>query len=797
MSSLRRTTWTAIAAALCAQTVSFESLAAPAPESGAPGSSNGSRASFDRTVLPIPRAPFTGRIGKTAEQSIGHFRQRVQAPAGAPNVLLVMMDDVGFTAPSTFGGPVPTPNFTRLAQRGLTYNRFHVSAICSATRAALLTGRNPHAVGNGTVNNLATGFPGYDSFIPQSAATVARVLRDNGYSTAMFGKNHNTPNIDISAAGPFDRWPTGLGFDYFYGFMSDEADQYTPGIYRGTSLVPPSDDILDKALADDAIRWLHDQDAAASGRPFFLYYAPGSTHMPLQAPADWIARFRGKFDGGWDALRSENARRVLAMGLVPPGTADVPRPDGIAAWDSLTPDQKRVSSRLMEVYAGMLAYSDAQIGRVIDEIDRMGKGNDTLIIYIEGDNGAQASRYTKGTLNLMARDVSGYKETDADLSEMIDKLGGPDTFADYGGGWAWALSAPYPFFKKYASHLGGARNGLIVSWPNRIKERGIRSQFTYVNDIMPTILDAAGIPQPVSVDGVEQLPINGTSFTYSFDDANAPERHRTQYFEVGGNEGIYHDGWWANTTPANRTFDARRAGQPLAATAEKWELYNLKNDFSQSRDLALERPDKLAEMRALFDKEALANNVYPIDPSNSLERFLAQDVMMEKRDKYVFWSGGVTVPRYRSPPILSNSFTITAALDISKPGASGTILALGGKFGGWSFYLRDGKPGVIMAASFAKRDRFIVDSNASAPVGKSTIAYSFDRRPGYLAGGTMSISVNGRKVAEGPIDRTIGLLPEPTSGLSIGFDSDTPVTDFLPGDGRLSGTIEKVEIDIR
>jgi arylsulfatase len=795
---MRRTTLTAIAAALCAQAVPFRSFAAPAPDSGARGGSNGAQASFDRTMLSITPPPFAGKIGKAAQDSAPAFRPRVKAPAGAPNVLLVMMDDVGFTAPSTFGGPIPTPNFTRLAQRGLTYNKFHVTAICSATRAALLTGRNHHAVGSGTVNNLATGYPGYDSFIPKSAATIARVLRDNGYSTAMFGKNHNTPNIDISAAGPFDRWPTGLGFDYFYGFMSDEADQYTPGIYRGTSLVPPSKDIMDKALADDAINWLHDQDAAASGRPFFMYYATGSTHMPHQAPADWIERFRGKFDAGWDALRAESARRVLDMGLVPAGTVDVPRPNGIPPWDSLTPEQKRVASRMMEVYAGMLAYADAQIGRVIDEIDRMGKGDDTLIMYVEGDNGAQASPFVKGSLNVVSRHVNGYKETDADLAAMIDKLGGPETFGDYGGGWAWATSAPFPLFKTFASHLGGTRNGLVVSWPERIKARGIRSQFTHVNDVMPTILDAAGIPQPVSVDGVKQQPINGTSFTYSFDDAKAPERHRTQYFETSGNQGIYHDGWWANTTPVNRTFDSETGlTARTVATPMTWELYNLNDDFSQSHDLAAKEPAKLAEMRALFDKEARANNVYPIDSVTSLARFLAQDVMLEKRNKYVYWSSGITVPRYSSPPILSNSFTITAAVDIPKAGATGTILALGGKFGGWSFYLRDGKPGAIMAASYAKRDRFVVDSSASVPAGKSTISYSFDRKPGYLAGGMMSISIDGKRVAEGPIERTIGLLPDPTSGLSIGFDSDTPVTDFLPGDGRLPGAIDKVEVDIR
>jgi arylsulfatase len=754
---------------------------------------------FDRTVLPIEPLSFTGKIGKTATASVPAWPQRVRAPAGAPNVLVILTDDVGFSAASTFGGPIRTPNLDRLAARGLIYNRFHVTSICSPTRAALLTGRNPHDVGFGIVGNLSTGFPGYDNLIPRSAATVARVLRDNGYSTAMFGKNHTTPDVDLSAAGPFEQWPTGLGFDYFYGFNADEANQFTPGVYRNTTPVPPRKDaVLDKALADEAIGWLHNQDAAHSDRPFFIYYAPGSTHMPHQAPADWIEKFRGKFDQGWDAVRSATANRQLAMGVVPKGTVNTPRPEGLPAWDSLTPLQRKSSARFMEAYAGMLAYQDAQIGRLLDEIDRMGKSDNTLVMFVEGDNGAQAAPGITGTINAVSHYMNNVKETDEDHVAMLDKIGGPDTLPDYGAGWAWAMTAPFPYFKTFASHLGGTRNGLVVSWPRMIKERGLRTQFSHVDDIMPTILEAAGLPAPVSVDGVKQQPIAGVSLIYSFNAPQAPERHTTQYFEVTGNRAIYHDGWWANTTPTRYSFRVGTSpGETSTPTGSKWELYDLKTDYSQSHDLAAKYPQKLAEMRDMFDRMAEAHQVYPIDDTLNLPRFLAQGQQLPKRDHFTFWGGGITVPPFRAPPLFTQSFTLTANIDLPAPSGNGTVAALGSKFGGWSFFLKDGKPGALMAVSQLGRGRYLVQSAEGLKAGKATVTYTFDRAKGWNAGGTMTIAVNGKEVARGPIGATITIPADPTAMFTVGFDGDTPVTDFFPGDASFSGAIDRVDVQLR
>ncbi|MBK8994106.1 MAG: arylsulfatase [Gammaproteobacteria bacterium] len=746
-------------------------------------------------VLPRPAEPFAGKIGTTYADSTAAFPAPVTAPAGAPNVVLVLTDDVGFGAASTFGGAIPTPHLDQLADEGLRFNRFHTTAMCSPTRAALLTGRNHHAVGNGIVANLTTGFPGYNNLMPKSAATIAEVLRQSGYNTAMFGKHHNAPEAHVSAAGPFDMWPTGLGFEYFFGFMAAETNQFTPALYRGITPVPTLEEgVLDKALADDAIHWLHQQQAAAPGKPFFMYYATGTAHAPLQAPADWIARFEGKFAGGYDRMREEVVERQKKMGLVPADTVNTPRPEEIAAWDALTPEQKKINERFMEVYAAMLAYQDEQVGRLFAEIGRMGLRDNTLVIFIEGDNGAAAEGGMHGSMNPMSNFANGTQESEATLLANLERIGGPETVAQYGYGWTWATNAPFRLAKQYASHLGGTRNGMVVSWPQRIKSSGIRPQFSHVTDIAPTIYEAAGVTAPDTVNGVEQQPIDGSSLLYAFDNAAAAERHDTQYFEMMGNQAIYHQGWLASSTPAIAPWARDRRNDTLPSEYP-WELYDLRADFSQAHDLASAHPEKLAQMKALFLEEARRNQVLPLDNRLSMERFLAASSQHRKADRYTYWGAGVSVPAVSAAPILNRSFTISAELDVPAP-AQGVVLALGSRFGGWSFFVQDGTPVALMAASQLEGDQSRVVASGRLPAGKSVLSYQFVSDGGVNAGGEMRISVDGREIGRGRIARTISKLPEMTDTLDIGFDADTPVTAEYRDGGRFNGTLSRVDVRI-
>lgn len=746
-------------------------------------------------VLPRPAEPFAGKIGTTYADSTAAFPAPVTAPAGAPNVVLVLTDDVGFGAASTFGGAIPTPHLDQLADEGLRFNRFHTTAMCSPTRAALLTGRNHHAVGNGIVANLTTGFPGYNNLMPKSAATIAEVLRQHGYNTAMFGKHHNAPEAHVSAAGPFDMWPTGLGFEYFFGFMAAETNQFTPALYRGITPVPTLEEgVLDKALADDAIHWLHQQQAAAPGKPFFMYYATGTAHAPLQAPADWIARFEGKFAGGYDRMREEVVERQKKMGLVPADTVNTPRPEEIAAWDALTPEQKKINERFMEVYAAMLAYQDEQVGRLFAEIGRMGLRDNTLVIFIEGDNGAAAEGGMHGSMNPMSNFANGTQESEATLLANLERIGGPETVAQYGYGWTWATNAPFRLAKQYASHLGGTRNGMVVSWPQRIKSSGIRPQFSHVTDIAPTIYEAAGVTAPDTVNGVEQQPIDGSSLLYAFDNAAAAERHDTQYFEMMGNQAIYHQGWLASSTPAIAPWARDRRNDTLPSEYP-WELYDLRADFSQAHDLASAHPEKLAQMKALFLEEARRNQVLPLDNRLSMERFLAASSQHRKADRYTYWGAGVSVPAVSAAPILNRSFTISAELDVPAQ-AQGVVLALGSRFGGWSFFVQDGTPVALMAASQLEGDQSRVAASGTLPAGKSVLSYQFVSDGGVNAGGEMRISVDGRDIGRGRIARTISKLPEMTDTLDIGFDADTPVTAEYRDGGRFNGTLNRVDVNI-
>jgi arylsulfatase len=707
-------------------------------------------------------------------------------------VLLVMTDDVGFGAASTFGGPVPTPNLDALARHGLRFNRFHTTAVCSATRAALLTGRNHHAVGAGAVADLATGYPGYSNTIPRSAATVAEVLRLNGYNTAMFGKHHNVQPGAGSAAGPFDQWPTGLGFEYFYGFVRAETDQFAPILYRGTDRIdPPKGEVLDQMLVDDAIRWIHNQQAAAPDKPFFLYLAPGTAHGPQQAPAEWIAKFRGQFDRGWDDMRQETLRRQIAMGVVPKDTHLAPRPPGVPAWDSLSPDEKKVAARLMEVFAGMLACQDAQFGRLVAELQRMGKLDNTLVLFIEGDNGGSAEGGLSSSSNWIAGFANGSHESAAELVKDLDKLGGPDSYPIYPVGWAMAMNAPFPWMKKIASHLGGTRNGLVVSWPGHIVNPGsVRSQFHHVIDIAPTILEAARVPAADVVDGAPQQRFDGVSMAYSFMAPAAPDRRTTQYFEMQGTRALYDHGWLASTTPRKAPW--MMTNPPGSPVDYKWELYDLTHDFSQSRDIARRNPAKLAELKALFDREARANGVFPLDDRESYQRAsAAQAVGMDGRE-FTYWGADVSVTDDVAPPLRRRSFSLVAEVEIPVGGGSGVLAAYGGHFAGWSFFMRGGRPVVHHAVSQLAGDQFEVAAGDVLPAGRATIRFDFNRdSAGPGSGGTVRISAGGRELAVGRIARTAWTMAGLGETFDVGRDTGDPVVE---GSAPFNGVIRKLTV---
>lgn len=758
-----------------------------------------------RTVLPIPDAPFAGTIGKRISDSTPAFPARVVAPAGAPNIVVIMTDDVGFGATSPFGGPIPATALDALAERGIRYSRFHTTGICSPSRAALLTGRNHHAVGAGLFPNLITGYPGYHARIPRSAAPIADVLRLNGYSTAMFGKNHSTPESDLGPAGPFDLWPTGMGFEYFYGFNGYDANLWAPQLYENTVAIetPDAPDYhLDRDLADRASHWINVQQAAAPDKPFFLYYATGSAHAPHHAPAEWIARFRGKFDAGWDAVRAETLKRQIAMGIVPSGTKATPRPAGIPAWSSLTDGDRRIYARLMEVYAASLAYADHQIGRVIDAVRATGELDNTLILFVEGDNGGSTEGTLRGTLSETGG-IAGIEETPAYMTSMLDQMGGPMTFEHYPAGWAWAMNAPLPWAKQIASHLGATRAGFVAAWPKHIaRSDRPRTQFTHLVDIYPTLLEAAGLPVPRSVNGTEQQPLAGVSFAYSFAAPDAPERHRVQYFELMGNRGIYADGWFANTTP--RRVPWKLAGRPDGDVISdyEWELYDLRSDFAQSRNLARKNPAKLAELKALFDREAQANQVYPIDDS-FVDRYRisgSPPPLHGDRRSFRFPPDMPRVPVAVAPEIARHDFSLsTRILRGAGPRTSGVVSAVGGRFGGWSFYVLDGRPVIAHALSQQPQHKLklVADRTLSDRADvrlRFDVDYEKDR-----AGGPARVSIYiDDKLAGSAVFATTSFSIGGSGNESMDFsmDTGTPVTEDYRSPFRFSGTLESIEYQI-
>jgi arylsulfatase A-like enzyme len=756
---------------------------------------------------PAADSTFSGHIDIDVRKSTPAWPKPATAPNDAPNVLLILIDDVGFSTTSTFGGPVDTPVFTQLAANGLRYNEFHVNALCSPSRAALLSGRNAGQIGFGTVADLASGYPGYNALWPKSSASIAEVLKENGYSTAAFGKWHNTPPWQISPAGPFDRWPTGLGFEYYYGFMSGADNQYYPRIYRGTTPVEPpatpekgyhfTDD-----LTDDAIRWLHQHDAVASEKPFFLYFATGATHSPHQVPKEWVEKYKGKFDQGWDKLREENYKREKKLGVIPANAKDTPRPEGLPAWDSLSPDEKKLVAHEAEVYAGYAAQTDYEVGRLLDSVKEEGQSDNTLVIWIFGDNGGSAQG---GPLGTDAHDVNGAPKSVASRVATEDDLGDDAYMNHFAAAWAWSLTAPFQGTKEDASHLGGSRDPMIISWPARIKQgNGLRSQFSHLNDIAPTIYEAARITPPKTVNGVPQTPLEGTSLVYTFDHPDAPSRHRIQYFAMSGNRAIYKDGWWAGDrlryTWEPNGIAGGEAVAPRDYDIHPWELYNLNDDYSQADDLATKYPEKLKALQQLFDREAKRNNVYPLLPAYGD----LPSVQEHGKTTFVYRDGVERLTRHLAPPLSGKSYTLTADVDIPQDGADGVIVAQGGKYGGFSLFVKDNHV-IYEINAFGNRSGRVVSTDP-LPTGKTHIVVSLtrDRRDqsannssfavGRARPGSATLEINGKPEGSAPFVNVNGGGGET---LDVGSDLGSPVSPDYRSPGRFTGKIETVTFQLK
>ncbi len=749
-------------------------------------------------ILPRPEQPFRGHIGLTVKESVKDFPEQITAPDKAPNILLILTDDVGFGASSTFGGQIPTPAMDRLAASGLRYSQFHTTALCSPTRAALLTGRNHHSVATALIMEAGTGFPGYNTIMPKSAGTVAEILKQNGYNTAWYGKNHNVPDWQTSQAGPFDLWPTGLGFEYFYGFIGGDTNQWHPAIFEGTKPIePPHDDedyFFEKDMADKAIERIRLLNAMAPQKPFFVYYAPGTAHAPHHAPEEWIAKFKGQFDQGWDRVREQTFKRQKDVGVIPADAVLTPRPDSISAWSSLTADQKKLYARMMEVYAAALSYMDHQIDRILDVIDETGKLDNTLVIYIQGDNGSSAEGGPNGVLNEMTF-FNAMREDFDEVLKQMDKLGSEYTFNHFPAGWAHATDTPFQWTKQIASHFGGTRNGLVISWPKRIQDKGgVRTQFHHVIDIMPTILEAVGLESPSMLNGVSQKPVEGVSMAYSFDDARAPSKRRTQYFEMLGNRAIYNDGWVACTTPPEPPWS------PVMATTDvldyEWELYNIAEDFTQANNLADQEPEKLRYLQDLFWVEAARYNVLPLDNSK-VERgdVSNRPSLIHGRTNFTYYPGMVRIPEGTAPDFKNRSYRITAEVEIPQTGAEGLLLTQGGRFGGLGLYVLDSKP--VFHYNTAGVARYTVVAKDKLKPGKHSIVVDFEYDGGGLAkGGTATMTVDGKKVAQGRIERTLPFRISLDETLDIGEDTGTPVSEDYKTPFRFNGKLSKVVVDL-
>lgn len=720
-------------------------------------------------------------------------------PEQAPNVVFVLLDDVGFGATSTFGGPVSTPTLDALAEQGLRFNRFHTTAICSPTRASLLTGRDAHAANVGAVLNSSNQLEGYQGIIRPNTATIAQMLKDQGYRTAAFGKWHLAPPWETTPIGPFDRWPVGLGFEKFYGFLGGETDQFDPTLYRDTSPVsrPQGHDYhVTEDLADEAIKWLRLGHSLRSEQPFFMYFATGAAHAPLQVPKQWVDAYKGQFDGGWDAMREHILARQIALGVAPEGTPLTPRPDALPAWESLSDKQKQVAARLMETFAGFLAHTDHQIGRLVQTLKEINEFDNTIFVYIAGDNGSSAEGGLAGSINYMGA-LQGLSETLDEQVAALERIGDETTYPQYPAGWAWALTSPFQWVKQVASHLGGTRVGTVITWPKTIKDAGgLRQQFTHVNDIVPTVLEAAGIQAPSVVAGVVQKPMDGASLLPALKDAAAPEHKATQLFEVNGNRAIYHNGWMASAFHKRLPWSVGVRSGATPMEDDEWELYNLNEDFSQANNLANTHPDKLAELQAVFEQEAKRLGIWPIQSAMDAMNTHPIPNLRQGRTDFTYYPGAVGIAETQAPPIYNRSWSITADISGSQP--QGVIATMGGLVSGWSLYLNANSKAEFKYRNFEKGEVLLTANEAVT--GNSTVELVFDYDGGgWARGGEFSLIVNGKTVAQ---DR-IGLTPPAYFSIDetfdVGIDTGSPAGDYpanKQGFPFAGGTIDSVTITL-
>jgi len=750
---------------------------------GVPGAPSATE-TIDGKYLPPPPPKFGGEINLGAEQSKPYWPPTVVPPKGAPNVLLIMTDDQGYGVSGTFGGVIPTPSMDRIASAGLRYTQFHSTALCSPTRAALITGRNHHSVGFGVIGEMSTGYPGYDSVIGPESATIGTILKQNGYATSWFGKNHNTPTYQYSKAGPFDQWPIGMGFEYFYGFMGGETDQWTPYLFQNTSQIFPwigkPGYNLTTDMADEAIAHIKDLNAAAPEKPFFVYYVPGGTHSPHQPTKEWIDKFKGKFDMGWNALRDQIVANQKRLGVIPANTTLTPWPDDILPkWDTLSADEKKLFAHEAEVFAAYVAYTDNEIGRVIQSVEDVGKLDNTLIIYISGDNGTSAEGTLLGTPNQMTAYNGILKLPIPEMMKAYDAWGSAATYPHMSVAWSWAFDTPFKWTKQVASHFGGTRQGMVMAWPGHIKDAGgIRTQFHHMIDIVPTILEATGIQAPLVVNSVAQKPIEGVSMAYTWDKANAnvPSTRATQYFEMFGNRAIYHDGWIAATTPPAPPWLLGTAKLPEVVNGYKWELYNIAEDYSEFNDLAAKNSDKLRELQELFLVEATKYNVFPLDNSILPRIVTPRPSATAGRTLFTYSGEMAGMPVSDAPDILNKSYTITADVEVPQGGGEGMLATLGGRFGGYGLYLLKGKP--VFTYNLVDLERFRWEGQQALMPGKHTIVFDFTYDgPGFGKGGTGVLRVDDKEVASKKVPHTIPFLMAIDETFDVGVDTRTGVDD--------------------